>query len=83
MRGGDYMFAMNKEICKTLIAKKKWKPIYCSLCVNKKRRSECSNWKLVTEQESREYEERVTKFDERQNFCKEEVDSGAISLRSR
>lgn len=72
------MFAVNKQVCKVLATKKKWKPIYCSFCVNDKKRSECSNWKLVMEQENLQYHERVTKFDERQNSAKEEVNSGAI-----
>ena len=58
------MTAVNKEVCKSLIAKKRWSETCCLLCSVRKR-SQCENLKAIREAEDREYEETHAKFQER------------------
>jgi len=58
------MTAVNKDICKRFIAKKKWQDTYCLLC-SVRNRAECENLKAIREKEDMEFEQTVRRFDER------------------
>jgi hypothetical protein len=54
------MFYINDKVCTSLRAKNKWRKETCIFCC-----IPVSKCKKLIEQEDREYEEKVDKFDER------------------
>ena len=63
------MTAVNREICKLLIARNKWQDTLCVFCSVRKR-ADCENLKVIREKEDRKYEELNDKFDERRELAR-------------
>jgi len=67
------MLVVDKEVCTRIMNKNLFRPVYCSLCRNSKKRSECSNWKEWVVKEDREIEENSERFDERRELARDGV----------
>ena len=73
------MATMNRLLCKLFITRGKYlkhpslKKSVCDICVVRNQ-SVCPNLKIIQQQEDREWEERVDKFDETRTFAQEGVE---------